>query len=227
MRQPRSVPVSHALDWYSEALRLWKRGPVMFTLLAFVVFALTMTLGMVPYAGTVLTQVIVPLAGCALQYASLAADRGDRPRWMHAIAVFSAPPRAMLSVILADAVVFAVQAVVAQLTMGVDLLLPGASALEDLSVGARFVLYVVGVLASLPVMFVPFAALFDLADMRTAFRESAAGFVRNPGALLLFGALSLVLVFLGFATFGIGLLLVLPWVTAASYAAWKDVFAVG
>ena len=84
-----------------------------------------------------------------------------------------------------------------------------------------------GVLASLPVMFVPFAALFDLADMRTAFRESAAGFVRNPGALLLFGALSLVLVFLGFATFGIGLLLVLPWVTAASYAAWKDVFAVG
>jgi len=44
---------------------------------------------------------------------------------------------------------------------------------------------------------------------------------------LLFGALSLVLVFLGFATFGIGLLLVLPWVTAASYAAWKDVFAVG
>ena len=226
MRRPRAVPAARALDWYSEALRLWKRGPVMFAVLAFIVLVISFAADRVPLAGVALAQILVPLAGCALQYACLAADHGERPRLMHAIAVFSAPPHAMLSVILADLVAFAAQAITARLMVDVDLTQAGASASDSLTVGARLAIYIVGLLASLPFTFVPFAALFDLADIRTAFRESLDAFYRNLAPMLLYGALTLVLSVLSLATYGIGLLLVLPWIVAAAYAAWKDIFAV-
>jgi uncharacterized membrane protein len=35
------------------------------------------------------------------------------------------------------------------------------------------------------------------------------------------------LLLLGLATMGVGLVLVLPWMAAASYAAWKDIFGLG
>ena len=44
--------------------------------------------------------------------------------------------------------------------------------------------------------------------------------------MLIYGALSLALLVLGWATYGVGLVLALPWWAASSYAAWKDVFAV-
>ena len=68
--------------------------------------------------------------------------------------------------------------------------------------------------------------MFDGGSFRSAFTQSIAAFNRNPAALLLFGALSFVLLMLGLATSGIGLLLALPWSAAASYAAWKEIFSV-
>ena len=96
-----------------------------------------------------------------------------------------------------------------------------------MSAGVLVATYAAGILASLPVMFVPFIALFDGAGLRTAFAQSFAAFARNPGPLLLFGALSFALLMLGIATSGLGLLLALPWSAAASYAARKEIFSVG
>ena len=95
-----------------------------------------------------------------------------------------------------------------------------------MSAGVLVVTYAAGILASLPIMFVPFVALFDGGSFRAAFAQSLAAFNRNPGALLLFGALSFLLLMVGLATSGVGLLLALPWSAAASYAAWKEIFSV-
>jgi uncharacterized membrane protein len=86
--------------------------------------------------------------------------------------------------------------------------------------------YATGMLVSLPLTFVPFAALFDGASFREAFAQSFAGFARNPAPLLVYGAISFLLLLLGLLTSGLGLLLALPWSAAASYAAWKDIFGV-
>jgi uncharacterized membrane protein len=52
-------------------------------------------------------------------------------------------------------------------------------------------------------------------------------FARNVPALALYAGISLLLLLLGLATMGVGLVLVLPWMAAASYAAWKDIFGLG
>lgn len=219
------MPAARAANWYAEAMRLWKRGPAVYTALALAMLAANLALALVPIAGIALARCVLPLLECGLLYATLAADRGDRPRLRHLIAIVAAAPTAQAAVIAAGFVIFAAEAVVAQALGGFNMLVPASNA-ESISGGALVATYAVGIAVSLPLMFVPFAALFDGAGFRAAFAQSAAAFTRNPAPLVLFGALSFVLLLLGLATGGLGLLLALPWSAAASYAAWKDIFGV-
>jgi hypothetical protein len=84
----------------------------------------------------------------------------------------------------------------------------------------------IGTLASLPVTFVPQLALFERVTLREAFVASGLAFAQNTVPLLVYGAVSLVLLGFGLLTAGFGLVLVLPLWAASSYAAWKDIFGV-
>ena len=170
-RSPRGVPARQALAWYAEAMRLWKRGPAMFAILAFVTLALTILLEPVPVAGFVASNLIAPLVGAGMLYGSLAADRGDRPRLRHAIAAFSASPAAQFAVIVSGLVAFAAEAWAAWRLADINLFLPGATA-SDIPLHVIAAIYAAGILASLPMTFVPFAALFDGNRMRDAFAAS-------------------------------------------------------
>lgn len=206
-------------------MRLWKRGPASFCAIALVILVANIALNFVPVLGLVGAQLLLPLAECGLLYASLAADRGDRPRLRHLAAVAAARPRALAAVIVAGLVVFAAEALVAKATGGFDMLSPAGDA-ESMSGTTLLATYAAGIAVSLPLTFVPFAALFDGADFRAAFVESAGAFVRNVVPLALYGAMTFALLLLGLLTSGIGLLFALPWSAAASYAAWKDIHAV-
>ena len=215
----------HATQWYADAMRLWKRGPFAFSLIALVILAANILLNFVPIAGTALAQLVLPLLECGLLYAALAADRGDQPRARHLIAFVAAPFRAQVAVVVAGLLVFAAEALVAQLVDGTNLLAPGSN-VEAVSGVGIVSAYAAGIAVSLPLTFVPFVALFDGAGFRAAFAQSFAAFILNVGPLALFGALTLALLLLGIATNGVGLLLALPWAGAASYACWKDIFGV-
>lgn len=206
-------------------MRLWKRGPVVFTLLALIILAVNLLLNLLPVAGTAVAQLVLPLLECGLLYACLAADRGGRPRLSHLFAFVAAPWRAQAAVVAAGLLIFAVQALVAQTLGGINLLTPADTG-DPISGTALVGTYAAGIAVSLPVTYVPFAALFDGAGFRTAFAQSAEAFARNLRPLAVFGALSLALLLVGLATSGLGLLLALPWSAAASYASWKDVFGV-
>jgi uncharacterized membrane protein len=219
------VPAQNALRWYGDAMRLWKRGPLAFCGLAFVILAVNLALSLVPVAGVAAAQLVVPLLECALLYASLAADRGDRPRLSHLLAIAAAPAPAIAAIVAAGLAVFCAEALVGRFVGGIDMLSPGSN-VEAISGTGLAATYAAGVAMSLPVTFVPFAALFDGAGFREAFAQSAAGFARNMAPLALYGALSFGLLMIGLATSLLGLLLALPWSAAAAYAAWKDIYAV-
>lgn len=224
-RAIRTVSAQRAFNWYRDAMRLWKRGPARFSLIALVVLVANFGLTLLPVVGIVLAQLILPLVECGLLYASLAADRGDRPLLRHLVAVLAAPPRAQAAVVIAALAVFMIEALVANLVGGYNMLTPAGNA-DSISGATLVVTYAAGIVASLPLTFVPFAVLFDGESFHDAFAESAAAFARNLAPLLVYGVLSFLLLMVGLATSGIGLLLALPWSAAASYAAWKDVFGV-
>jgi len=206
-------------------MRLWRVSPGIFAVLAAVAIGAELLLPLVPTAGVLLAQVIVPLLQCGLLYASLAADRGDRPRVRHLLAILGAPPRAQAAVVVASLAAFAGQAFAANALAGIDLLAPNPF---DEQVPALTIVAIIaaGLVVSLPFTFVPLIALFDDAGFAASFRGSLAAFARNPLPLLLYAALSLGLFLFGLVTSGLGLLLAAPWLAASSYAAWKDVFEV-
>ena len=148
------------MQWYADAMRLWKRGPAVFCALALVVLAVNLALSIVPVVGVALSQLVTPLLECGLLYAVLAADRGDRPRLRHLIAIAGAPAQALAAVIAAGFLIFATQAVVAQAIGDVSLLSPASNA-ESFSGAALVATYAAGMAVSLPLTFVPFAVLFD------------------------------------------------------------------
>jgi len=223
--QSRTVPWRHALAWYEDAMRLIKRAPVTWGALALVTLACEIGLEAIPDFGPMLGKIVVPLVACGMLYAAAATDRGAAPSLRHAFSAFAAPAPAIAAVITAGLVTFAAEALAAWWIAAINLLGAGSasSALTLPQVGG---IYAIGILASLPLTFVPFHVLFEHVPARTAFAASWNAFVRNTVPLLVYAAASLVLLGFGLATMGIGLVIVLPLWAASSYAAWKDVFGV-
>jgi hypothetical protein len=217
------VPASRAVAWFAEGMRLWKRGPLTFTALAFVTLLVSIVFEPVPVLGFVASNVVAPLLAARMLYASLAADRGEGPRIRDLIAPFASPVFAQAAVVVAGLVAFAAEAYTAWQIADANLFVPARDA-TNLPMRAVLAIYTAGIIASLPFTFVPFAALFDGEGFRDAFATSARAFARNVPALSLYAAISLLLLLVGLATLGVGLVLVLPWIAAASYAGWKDIF---
>jgi uncharacterized membrane protein len=172
-----------------------------------------------------LAQVVLPLVECALLYASLAADRRDKPRLRHLLAILGASPRAQAAVVVSSLIAFGAQWLTADALTGLDLLRPAAFS-EHVSIADIVLIIAAGVALSLPFTFVAPIALFDDPGFAASFRASIAAFARNAAPLGIYAGLSLGLFLFGIVTSGLGLLLALPWLAASSYAAWKDVFAV-
>jgi len=223
--ESRAVPWRHALAWYEDALPLVKQRPATWAMLAFLTLATEFVLEAVPGFGPTLGKIVGPLVACGMLYAAAAADRGAKPQLLHAVTVFRAPAPTILAIVAAGALTFAAEAFAAWWVADVNLLSPEPSA-GELSTTAIAGIYVIGILASLPLTFVPFLVLFERVAPGAAFAASWTGFVQNTQPLLVYAAVSLVLLGFGLLTMGIGLVLVLPLWAASSYAAWKDVFSV-
>lgn len=206
-------------------MRLWKRGPASYAAIAFVVLVFTIIFEPFPWAGLAAATFVAPLLATGLLYASLAADRGDRPRFRHLLAIIAAPSSAWIAVIMASFAVLAAEAVVAWTLAEINLFMPLGDT-SRLSAGVLVAIYSAGVAASLPVTFVPFIVLFDGEGTGRAFALSWRAFTLNLPALSLLALYSFALLMAGLLTMGVGLILALPWMAAASYAAWKDIFAV-
>ncbi len=222
----RAVPWHHALGWFEEGMRLFKRGPTVWIGLGFCTVAVELGLAALPQFGPLAAQIVAPLVAGGMACAAAAADRGTAPSLRHAVAAFGAPWQALLALIVANLVAFAGQWMAAWWIADINLL---AAADTDAQLSGAVItgMVAIGVLASLPFLFIPYHVLVERAGAAAAFRASWMGFALNTEPLLVYAAAALALVGLGAATMGLGLLLALPLLATAGYAAWKDVFGVG
>ena len=222
---PRIVPWQHALAWYEDAMRLFKRAPATWAALAVLTIASELALRLVPSLGPLLAEVIAPLVACGLVFAAASTDRGAPPAVGDATKAFRAPAGTIAAIVVSALVTFAAEALAAWWIAGTNLLDP-AGMPGDIRTSVLVGIYAIGILASLPVMFVPFHVLLEPVAPGAAFAASWKAFVLNTIPLLAYAAASLVLLAFGLATLGLGFVLALPLWVASSYAAWKDIFGI-
>jgi hypothetical protein len=220
---PRSVPLTHAFRWFEAAMRMFKVAPFSWCALGAITLGSEVALELLPGVGAAAAKVIVPVVECGMLLGAAAVDRGERLEMRFAIAAFQARPTALAAIVLSALLVTAVETTLAYALTGANLLANSSD--ERLTATALLGVVGGGTLASLPVAFVPFAVLLEGASFGHAFAGSLRGFALNVVPLALFGALALVLTVLGLvALWGVGLIAVFPLLTAASYAAWKDIY---
>ncbi|HWZ70419.1 MAG TPA: hypothetical protein VN326_02940 [Casimicrobiaceae bacterium] len=222
---PRAVGVRRAFAWYEEAMRLFKLAPFTWCALGFITLASDFGLQLVPGIGIAASKVIVPLVECGMLIGAAALDRGQPLSLRYTLTAFGARPGAVAAIVVAALAVFAAEALAAYYFADANLLAPDSES-SDLSSVALIGTVITGALISLPVAFVPFAVLLSGASFVHAFATSVRAFALNLAPLLVFAAIAVVLVALGLLLFGVGLIAVFPLLSAASYAAWKDIFAV-
>jgi hypothetical protein len=224
-REFRSVRPDRAFAWYAEALRLFKRRPVGFALLAIGVAVVEIAVSLIPVAGLPAANVLVPIFASSLLFAGLATDRGDGPRAVHFIAPLAAPVQAIAAVVLATLAVSGTEWLAGWQFTGVNILSLDERA--TMSVRDAMLVYAVGIAVSLPLTLVPLFAYFEGAGLRDAFGWSVGAFVRNVPPFLLYAGLSMALLGIVFVTQGLAVPIVLPLWALSSYAAWKDVTSAG
>ena len=222
---PRIVPWQHALAWYEDAMRLFKLAPATWAALAAMTIATELVLRLIPSLCPLLAEVVVPLVACGLVFAAAATDRGARPTLVDATRAFRAPAGAIAAIVVSALVTFVAEAAAAWWIAGVNLL-DTAGAAADIRASVLIGIYAIGILASLPVMFVPFHVLLEPVAAGAAFAASWNAFALNAIPLIAYAGASLVLLAFGLATFGLGFVLALPLWIASSYAAWKDIFGI-
>lgn len=222
---PRIVPWRHAFAWYEEGMRLFKFAPLPWIGLALLTLATEIVLKAAPAGGALLGEVVTPLVACGLVYAGAAADRHVAPSLRLALSAFQAGVGAATAVVGASLLAFAAQVFAGWWIADANLLLP-EGATSELSATTILGVWAFGILASLPVAFVPFHALFERVSPGAAFAASWNAFALNTLPLLVYGAVALLLLGLSLLTAGIGLVLALPLSAAALYASWKDIFGV-
>jgi len=221
---PCAVPLTHAFRWFEAAMRMFKVAPFAWCALGAITLASELALELVPGIGAAAAKVIVPVVECGMLVGAAAVDRGARLQIRFATAAFHARPAALAAIVLSALLVTAVETTVAYALTGANLLAEPSD--ERLTATVLLAVIGGGTLASLPLAFVPFAVLLEGATFIRAFAGSLRGFALNVAPLVLFGAVALILTMIGLVLlWGVGLVAVFPLLTAASYAAWKDIYA--
>jgi hypothetical protein len=219
---PKAMPATRAFAWFHVAMDLFRRAPWQWCVLGALTLLSRFGLELIPGIGRAAAEVVVPVIECGLLIGAVRVDRGDRLELKSLLAAFRAPPAALAAIVLSSLIVSAVEFSVAYALADVNLLDdPG-----DPRLTAEVLLAVIATttLVSLPLAFVPFAALFERRGFVRSFTASLQGFWLNAGPLLLFGLISLALTLVGVLTYWIGLVAVYPLLAGAGYAAWRDVF---
>ncbi len=229
---PRAVPTGHGVAWMKSGFSGFRLAPRVWMGIALLFMVLTYLLGLLP-AGSLLLALVSPVLTGGIMLGCRSLDEGRPLEISHLFAGFKQRTRALISagalyLGLAFAIAMAVGVIGA--IIGVEI--------PDAPVDGQDIPAIDGMLAVLVLLvlllIVPLAMAFfyapallvfdDRLGVTSAFKLSFSGCLKNVMPFLVYGLLGLLLGLLSVATFGLGLLVVIPVVYAGMYVSYKDIF---
>ena len=223
--QPRRVDWRRAFAWYGDALRWLKLSPVMLLVLAFLTLAIEYLLQQVTGGGMLVSKVVTPLVACSLYVACDRVAAGGKARWSDLLAAFRVSAPSIAAIVLTSLIEFVAEATTADSLSGLNLFLDSGADDDDApDLETVVAMFAVGFAVSLPFTLTPFFALLDDAGFGGSIRPSVQAFFANVPAFLCYGLLSFLLLLIGIALMGVGVIVAMPLWVAASYAALRDIY---
>lgn len=240
---PHAVPAGHGWDWISRGFWHFKTDPWTWILVTIAYFIISMAVSLVPFAGAIAAYLIAPIFMGGLMLGASDQGHGERLGFHHLFAGFSNQTGRLLAagaLYLGGIFLAAIPAILllGPMALGVAGMGPAmhgqdpqlmAGAMEDMMAGRTLLLAVlVAVLLMLPVVmaywFAPALIAIDGLRAWPAMKLSFMGCLKNLLPFLIYGLAGLVLIFLGSLPVLLGLLVVMPTLTASIYTSYRDIF---
>jgi len=231
-QRPQSISLARALGWWLQGVWFWKSAPLRVAFWSLLPLAFEALLQALPVVGIVASKLIVPLVG---GLSLLAFDRIVRRQAVDVSELLSdlrrLGPAGLAGLVIAGFAVFLLQLVTGYVAYGpgaIDLLLWGDTAAHpDLLADKQIFLTLVLVALAVGMLLLFFAPLVVLHRLHpaAALSLSATTMLAAPAALIVTYVLS-ALLFAAALTwgYGLGLLLLVPLLSAVYFMAYRDVF---
>ncbi|MCU7809348.1 MAG: hypothetical protein KZQ73_15985, partial [Candidatus Thiodiazotropha sp. (ex Semelilucina semeliformis)] len=191
-------------------------------------------ISIVPLVGAIAVNLMTPVITAGLMYGCYEQDQGDDFAISHLFAGFSNNAGQLVLVgvfyfllmllVGGDIMVFFLGSVGLGAMAAQD---PEAMAMAFMTPGF-IVAILVAFLLFIPVMmayiFAPALVILDDVNALTAMKLSFMGSLKNLLPLTIYGVVAIVIMIIGSIPFGLGLLVVMPVLTASVYSAYRDIY---
>ena len=229
----RRVEAGRGLGWFAEGWRLFAAMPGMLILMCLVFFLINLALMVVPVLGNLASTVTSPALLGGIYFAlarthyQQSAQLGDMFEAFRNNSLIN--PMLVLGAISAGLSVLAMIPVLAVIALGAtsvsdhNLSQMSAENIELLAAVLIVFLLVITVMTMALIYAVPLCMLGGqrpVAALKLSFAASMANFI----PLTVAGVAAMVLMILGGLTFGLGFIIVMPWMLATVYASYRDLF---
>ena len=231
--QPRHVPAANGWQWIAEGFGLFKASPVIWIALFLIYLLIGMGLSIVPVVGPVVLNLLAPVFIAGFMRGGRAIEMGEERESNHLFAGFKQNTAQLITVggiYLAGIIIL----------VGVVFMMMGGAALGGLFAGhgaedaaavadGRMLLGLLIMMALiLPLImaywFAPTLVVFHDIKATDAMKLSFAACLRNIIPFTLYSLISIVLILLAMIPLGLGLLVMIPTMTASLYTSYRDIF---
>jgi len=232
----RQVNAGNGWNWISGGFAIFKQSPVIWIALFFIYVLIGMALSIIPVIGPIVFNVLAPVFMAGFMMGCRALDMGEEIEINHLFAGFKQNTSQLIAV---GGIYLAALIVI----VGVVLLASGAAPLSHMTTeellggqhaaaaGEGMLLPLLIVLAAMVPLFMaywfaPTLVLFHDMKALDAMKLSFVACLRNIMPFFVYSLISMVLMVLAAIPLGLGLLVMIPTMTASLYVSYKDIFAI-
>jgi uncharacterized membrane protein len=231
----RIVPASHGWLWIKQAFGLFRQSPLIWITLSISVILIGATLGMIPFLGSVLFQLIAPGLTAGLLLGCRAQQQGEELEIAHLFAGFKSHGAQLVTVggiyltgmLIIAAIVGMIggEPLIRALTAGH----PSADTVATTGMaGMNMMPVLVGLALLIPLLmaywFAPALVVFGNMRPVDALKTSLAASLNNVTAFLIYGLSIFLLFILATLPIMLGFLIMIPIAFISYYTAFEDVF---
>ncbi|MGB0846340.1 MAG: BPSS1780 family membrane protein [Thiolinea sp.] len=229
-----NVAAGNAINWFKCGWKIFSSDMVNWVLMAVIFVIAIFLLSFIPLLGVFLVYLILPLMQAGMIYAAKKASEGESINLNDLFAVFKMDNKrgaliALGGIMLATMFVLAIVSVPfvggAMMSSIDEMPATGAPALPSFGAGGLVFVFIVGILLAMLFFYAPALILLRNMGVIAAIKTSFSAALNNLLPFILFLVIYAVLSVIAAIPFGLGFLVLLPVVMAASYCSYRDIFA--
>lgn len=237
--EPKKLPAGNGWGWIAKGFGYFKSSPAIWIVNILILVVIFMVLAFIPLLGSIATSILAPIFTGGLMLGCAAQNRGEQLAVSHLFEGFQKNTGSLAIV----GVLYLVGMIVLMLLVGIIIAVVGGGSdimatmsnpatdpadIPDNFMSILLITILLGVALSIPLVmayfFAPALVVFHDLGAIDAMKLSFRGCLRNIVPFLVYGVVAIILAIVATIPFGLGWLVLAPVLTAAIYAAYREIF---